>query len=425
MQQKHKGKITVFIQAICIVPLLLLGFVIMYLSYVQLTKAVTAQIENELQIGAFGLQSILDATYPGDYCLVGDSSYQIYKGETDITRNYKEIDHFKEATGLDVTLFYQDTRILTTVYDEKGVRIVGTAAPAQIMEEVYNASTPHFYPSVYVNYTEYYAYYTPLFNSDGTRAGMLFVGKSTASVQEDIQQSVYPLLTVIGIAILVIVLGIFLYTGKFAGVLTSICRFLSEVSTGNLNAQLDTGVTSRNDEFGEIGRNVVNMQHSLRHVIEQDTLTELLNRRFGDRKLKQIVEKAGKTGTPFSVAIGDIDFFKKVNDTYGHDGGDLVLKEVAAVLRNHMHSNGFVARWGGEEFLLVFDHLNMFEAKEELEKILADIRALRVPYGDTEIAVTMTFGISEGNTTDINALIKTADDKLYNGKTGGRNQIVI
>ena len=89
-----------------------------------------------------------------------------------------------------------------------------------------------------------------------------------------------------------------------------------------------------------------------------------------------------------------------------------------------MRIYGFVARWGGEEFLLVFDHSDIYTAYKVLETILTDIRRMESGYDGIIIMVTMTFGLTAGNTTDLNALVRAADEYLYEGKEGGRNRIV-
>ena len=225
---------------------------------------------------------------------------------------------------------------------------------------------------------------------------------------------------------LVIIVGLLnlLYTKSFAKILLKIHSFLADVSTGNLNAVLDSAVLKRHDEFGDIGRSALSMQNSLRHLIEQDTLTGLYNRRSGNRRLIHVVSKAEHKQQPFAVCIGDIDFFKKVNDTYGHDAGDEVLKAVANALKEHMLKCGFVARWGGEEFLLVFDHMDADKAGKSLNDLLEKIRKLRIPYKEKIICVTMTFGVINGDHSDISKLLKDADDKLYFGKEHGRNRVI-
>lgn len=424
MSTKYKGKIPIILQALSIIPLLFLGIMLMLLASHQFTRAMYEQVQEELQNVARNVNTLFESVYPGDYRLTGEDAYELYKGEHNITFDYSLIDYVKKDTGLDITLFYQDTRILTTIYNTSNTRIIGSGAPSVIIDDVLNGGEAHFYTNTIINNSDYFSYYMPLHNSDGSIVGMLFVGKPSGKVNEAINRSIYPLIIADILVMLIIAAGISAYTKKFSAALLKIHSFLSDVSTGNLSAQLDNSVLMREDELGDIGRSALSMQRSLRHMVEQDTLTELFNRRSADRKLHQILNKAAKQGLPFSLSIGDIDYFKRVNDTYGHECGDVVLKKVADTLREHMNTLGFVARWGGEEFLLVFDHMNANEAHESLQNLLEKIRNLEVVYNEKTIHVTMTFGLSDGDTTDIQQLLKTADNKLYQGKTGGRNQIV-
>jgi len=424
MSTKYKGKIPIILQALSVIPLLFLGIILMLLASHQFTSAMYEQVEEELQNVALNVNTLFELVYPGDYMLTGEDAYQLYKGEHNITSDYSLIDRVKQDTGLDITLFYQDTRILTTIYSSSDVRIIGSGAPSIVVDDVLNGGEAHFYTNTIINDSNYFSYYMPLHNSDSSVVGMLFVGKPSKNVNEAINRSIYPLIIADILVMLIIAAGISAYTKKFSAALLKIHSFLSDVSTGNLSARLNDSVLKRNDELGDIGRSALSMQRSLRHMVEQDTLTELFNRRSADRKLHQILDKAAKQGLPFSLAIGDIDYFKRVNDTYGHECGDVVLKKVADTLREHMNTLGFVARWGGEEFLLVFDHMNVNEANESLQNLLEKIRNLKVVYNEETIHVTMTFGLSDGDTADIQQLLKTADNKLYQGKTGGRNQIV-
>ena len=127
------------------------------------------------------------------------------------------------------------------------------------------------------------------------------------------------------------------------------------------------------------------------------------------------------------MVIGDIDFFKKVNDTYGHEVGDKVLVAVAKALKNSMTGSGFVARWGGEEFLIVFDETEYDEGLKKLQVCMDNVRKLQIADERLEmpIQVTMTFGITAGGAEDdMDNLLRIADERLYEGKTGGRNRIV-
>lgn len=423
-QKKSSGKISYTLQIIGLLPLLALGIAMLFFTSQWFTKTMYQEVERELYDATKSATTLLNAAYPGDYHLEGDIAYLLYKGETDITRDYSLLDQFKEDTGLDITLFYQDTRILTTLYNAQGERIVGSGAPDIVIRDVLNTGENHFYTHTLINGKAYFSYYIPLRNQDGSVVGMLFVGRPSETVSLSIQNYVYPLTwLIIGFVALVSVC-IYFYTRRFVAVLLHIHSFLSEVASGNLNATLDHSVTKRSDELGDIGRCALSMQRSLRTMIEQDALTELYNRRSGDKKLRQVFEESRSSGQSFAIAIGDIDFFKKVNDTYGHECGDAVLKNVSALLKQHMWHRGFAARWGGEEFLLVFENVDLAEAQKQLELLMDKIHELDTLYEGQHVKVNMTFGLICDPDKDIHALLKEADGKLYIGKTNGRNQVV-
>ena len=126
-----------------------------------------------------------------------------------------------------------------------------------------------------------------------------------------------------------------------------------------------------------------------------------------------------------SICICDIDFFKKVNDNYGHDVGDIVLQNLADIMTTTLDKNILAARWGGEEFLLVFAGYNGDEAYNKLETLRGNIKSLEFKAKEKTFSITMTFGLAEYDfSSDIDTIIKEADEKLYMGKENGRDQIV-
>lgn len=163
----------------------------------------------------------------------------------------------------------------------------------------------------------------------------------------------------------------------------------------------------------------------LKEASRRDPLTGLYNRRAMQEYMGELIAGIHHGGGWFNVALGDIDLFKKINDQYGHDAGDEVLKNVSGLMRSFMKNKGCVARWGGEEFLLVFRDINGEDAAIELEKLRAMIEKSSIVYEGQRISVTMTFGIDEYSSEyPIDYTINSADKKLYMGKKQGRNQIV-
>lgn len=154
-----------------------------------------------------------------------------------------------------------------------------------------------------------------------------------------------------------------------------------------------------------------------------DQLTGLYNRRKCLESLADM-EKNPEIGT-LSIVMGDIDFFKKVNDTFGHDIGDEVLKAVAEHMRSMCGKEAMLSRWGGEEFLLIFAGKNGDETFGIVDKLRKYIMDHPILVKNNEISVTMTFGIAEYDFAgDTEATIKEADEKLYTGKQSGRNRVI-
>lgn len=176
---------------------------------------------------------------------------------------------------------------------------------------------------------------------------------------------------------------------------------------------------------------ILHMQNALKdqnvkldHLASLDPLTQLCNRRSMQLHLNHTLEVSRTTGNIFSVIIGDIDNFKKVNDTYGHDFGDRVLKNVADILTNQMRDEDYVCRWGGEEFLLLI-HGNKEAAKAVGERVRSEIEKSVVTDGELSLSITMTFGVMDYIPGySIEKLIALADENLYKGKLNGKNQVV-
>lgn len=410
---------------ITILPILLLGTVITILCVYRFTRTIYNQVEKELKDIALAVINTYDIMYPGDYVLTEkEGVIEVYKGDKLISGNHEYIDCLKEDTGIDITIFYYNTRILTTLHEDNK-RMVGTSVSNIVEREVLEKQNARFYKSVDVGKEEFFAYYKPIYNKDKECIGMVFTGKPVKYVNGEIRSNLLPI-----IAIAILVLGLmsmlyFYYTKVIIRIIKKLQEFMGDISKGELYSELDDYILKRNDEIGLIGQSAVEMQKSLKVFVEQDVLTKINNRRCGERLLDKTISEVSKNGGDFVVAIGDIDWFKKVNDNYGHECGDVVLQKVANILKKSMLDKGYVARWGGEEFLIVFENSTLDKAYEILVSIADKIRSEKIFYDGREISVTMTFGMAKGikDKAEYN-IIKEADDKLYEGKNTGRDKIV-
>lgn len=188
---------------------------------------------------------------------------------------------------------------------------------------------------------------------------------------------------------------------------------------------LFNGIYYTKDAFQMEGR-LQEYNKELRHAASTDPLTKIWNRFRMLEHVEKCIKKYYKSEMPFlSLAIGDIDFFKRVNDTYGHECGDEVLRSLAYLFDTEMRGIGAVARWGGEEFLFLFENMNGDDAWTALSLIHTKLSRLDIPYEGQIHHVTMTFGLTEYDfNLSLDDNIKLADDKLYKGKESGRNRII-
>lgn len=160
-----------------------------------------------------------------------------------------------------------------------------------------------------------------------------------------------------------------------------------------------------------------------------DGLTDIPNRRYFDEFLQSEWKRCHRLGMPISLAMIDIDYFKKLNDTYGHQAGDECLKAVGKILKKYgKRPNDLIARYGGEEFAVVYGGVDLPQAKLLLGQLLDEIRSLNIPNEKSSIEPILTISIglatmypnNENNESD---LIKNSDKSLYLAKENGRNQI--
>ena len=169
---------------------------------------------------------------------------------------------------------------------------------------------------------------------------------------------------------------------------------------------------------------LISRNQQLARLSTRDPLTKLANRRSMSEQLNMAMHNLKRDKTAFSVILGDIDDFKKINDTYGHDGGDKVLIMVADTISAQMRDGDFVCRWGGEEILILVKG-NIDAAKSMAERILSKITDTAVVHEGKEIRVSMTFGVSEAkDNLRIEDFIQQADNRLYYGKGHGKCQVV-
>ncbi|SDG60013.1 diguanylate cyclase (GGDEF) domain-containing protein [Onishia taeanensis] len=171
---------------------------------------------------------------------------------------------------------------------------------------------------------------------------------------------------------------------------------------------------------------ILGQQHELEHLSITDELTGLENRRAAMNRAKHILTLAKRSGDSVSLAIIDIDHFKRINDRYGHPFGDQVIKQLALQLKTMARESDVLARIGGEEFCLLMPNTNPDGASELCERLLGSIRAIIITHEENSVPLTVSIGVTtthHQDDYDFDVLYAHADAALYRAKAGGRDQL--
>ncbi|MDA8622362.1 GGDEF domain-containing protein, partial [Psychrosphaera sp.] len=151
-----------------------------------------------------------------------------------------------------------------------------------------------------------------------------------------------------------------------------------------------------------------------------------MNRRGAQAVLESEYSRTQRTQRHFSIAIGDIDHFKRINDTLGHEKGDDVLVAISSLFKKRIRQQDVLARWGGEEFMFIFPETTAKDARRVLESLRETLSQSPLKINDAELWVTCSFGLCEVNESiGISNAIREADKALYQAKDSGRNNVVL
>ncbi len=164
----------------------------------------------------------------------------------------------------------------------------------------------------------------------------------------------------------------------------------------------------------------------LQELSNTDPLTQLHNRRYLTKVLNSELLRAERSGDSLALIMLDIDHFKKINDTYGHQNGDLVLATIARVSQKRLRCYDIAARYGGEEFVLVLPNANLADGEEVAERLREEVQAIQFPPPLEKLCVTISLGVAvfpSPQVDDMESLIRQADGALYRAKQKGRNRV--
>ena len=209
-------------------------------------------------------------------------------------------------------------------------------------------------------------------------------------------------------------------TGKFV----QLVGFLNKITTLDMSLAIETYHLSKVQTLEKALKSLEQLDAELRHKVATDALTGVASHGQCLSALRRAIKMAQRNNTPLCVGMADLDNFKRVNDTHGHQVGDDVLSDVAGRMQGAVRSFDTLGRYGGEEFLIVMDNANADTAYEIAERVRYRVASSPVKTRSEEVKMTVSVGLAELKPGDsVDSLVKRADEALYKAKHRGRNQV--
>lgn len=198
-------------------------------------------------------------------------------------------------------------------------------------------------------------------------------------------------------------------------------RIYAEKQLLQLNKVLDEKVRSRTEKLLQANEQLHSMMSELKQLAHTDPLTSLYNRRAGMKKLNKLINRCHASHKELTAVLLDVDYFKRINDNYGHDEGDRVLIELAKILDEGIRPTDFLYRWGGEEFLLLLPNTSSIDTMGLCKRLQNAVQNILVA---KKYGVTFSAGVAQLKSDETSAdLLKRADEALYRAKGNGRNRV--
>ena len=249
-----------------VLPIFVLGILVIFLSLTVVKNAMVSEIEDALRSAATATFAAYDQN-SGSY--IEAANGDIWKGSYYISKSESIVDSIKEKSGMEVTFFYGNRRIMTSAVDANGNRILGSPAGDKIVETVLNNGEEYFSHAVSIDGTIFYGYYTPVYQ-DGTASpiGMIFIGANKQKKDATVHRIIYTMIAcTVSLMVLCIIISVF-YSGSISRSLKKSIGVVQAVAAGNLKTSIDKHLLKKDDEVGDLSRAILQLQQEMTQSLE-------------------------------------------------------------------------------------------------------------------------------------------------------------
>ncbi len=304
-KQKRKAKFSMRLQIslMAFIPLIALAVISAFFSSRSIRGGMEDQAVKRLEDVAVGVEQALNALGQGDYHLEGED---LYKGDHDISGDVTVMDAFTEESDIDITLFWGDTRTVTTLFDQNtGERIVGTQAADHVIQAVLEGGGTYTDKKIEINNENYFCCYIPMKNGDGSIVGMIFAGEPSGSIQHYITAKLMQTSAIMFVVLAIGIIVVFMIAKRIAATIKAEEDVIVQLGKGNLNIKIDEKILARNDELGSIANSLDHLVRELSSIIRhiQGSADELMK---SGQSLDEMAERVNTNAMEISKAVEDI-----------------------------------------------------------------------------------------------------------------------